>query len=230
MKYEYLLFNIIVISGPVIFGSMKRFYFLDKAKSALISLSIPLIPFLVWDAAVTGRHWFFSSEYTLGFRILNLPPEEILFFVSVPYACLFTWEMINRFTKDKEVDNLNVLYLLPIPLFAAAVYFFTINKEYTALVMVSSGIMFLVDKYLKTELFLHKNFYYYLLLVAVFTILFNGYLTWRPVVTYDPIYQLDFRIWTVPVEDFLFGFSLLFIATSIFIKLEKGKNERSFKK
>jgi hypothetical protein len=32
-------------------------------------------PFLMWDAAVTGRHWWFSPE--------------ILFFIAAPFACLF---------------------------------------------------------------------------------------------------------------------------------------------
>ncbi len=95
MKYEYLIFNIIVLSGPLFFGSLKQFYFLDKLKNALLSILISAIPFLLWDAAVTDRHWFFADEYTLGFRIFGLPFEEILFFFTVPYACLFTWQMVK---------------------------------------------------------------------------------------------------------------------------------------
>jgi lycopene cyclase domain-containing protein len=60
--------------------------------------------------------------------------------------------------------------------------------------------------------------------VTFFTLIFNGYLTWRPIVTYDALYQLDFRIFTVPIEDFFFGYALLIICTSLFEKMLVKKN------
>ncbi|NNJ52496.1 MAG: lycopene cyclase domain-containing protein, partial [Ignavibacteriaceae bacterium] len=60
------------------------------------------------------------------------------------------------------------------------------------------------------------RFYFYLLLIVIFTLIFNGFLTWRPVVTYGVEYQLDFRIITIPVEDFFYGISLLWMNTSLF--------------
>ena len=214
MNYEYLIFNAIVISGPAFFGSLKCCYIWNHLKPMLIAIAIPAIPFLLWDMFVTGTHWHFNPEYVSGIKIINLPIEEILFFITVPFACLFTWEMIIRRAKEKQIDlhGLRLLLYLALP---AGIYFFSIGKQYTGLTLSFIFIANLVDQFLKTNLLFDKRFYFYLLLIVIFTLIFNGYLTWRPVVTYGVEYQLDFRIITIPVEDFFYGISLLWMNTSL---------------
>jgi lycopene cyclase domain-containing protein len=43
----------------------------------------------------------------------------------------------------------------------------------------------------------------------IFILIINGYLTWRPIVIYGEAFYLGIRVFTIPVEDFLFGFSLI---------------------
>jgi lycopene cyclase domain-containing protein len=204
-----------VISGPSFFGSLKCCYIWNHWKQILIAIVIPAIPFLLWDALVTGSHWHFNPEYVSGIKIINLPIEEILFFITVPFACLFTWEMIIRRAKEKQIDMqwLRLLLYLALP---AGVYFFSIGKQYTGLTLSFIFLANLVDQFLKTNLLFDKRFYFYILLIFIFTLIFNGYLTWRPVVTYGVDYQLDFRIITIPVEDFFYGISLLWMNTSLY--------------
>jgi len=215
MNYEYLIFNAIVISGPAFFGSLKCCYIWNHLKPMLIAIAIPAIPFLLWDMFVTGTHWHFNPEYVSGIKIINLPIEEILFFITVPFACLFTWEMIIRRAKEKPIDlqGLRLLLYLALP---AGIYFFSIGKQYTGLTLSFIFIANLVDQFLKTNLLFDRRFYFYLLLIVIFTLIFNGYLTWRPVVTYGVEYQLDFRIITIPVEDFFYGISLLWMNISLY--------------
>jgi lycopene cyclase domain-containing protein len=73
-----------------------------------------------------------------------------------------------------------------------------------------------VDYYLKTNLIFQKRFYIYLAIIILFTTVFNGYLTWRPVVLYDEFYQLGFRVFTIPIEDFGYGIALLFLCTILY--------------
>ena len=42
-----------------------------------------------------------------------------------------------------------------------------------------------------------------------FKFLVNGYLTGQNIVVYDPAFFLEFRIGSIPLEDFLFGFSMV---------------------
>jgi lycopene cyclase domain-containing protein len=70
-----------------------------KAK-ALLSMAMVAVPFLVWDVLVTAAgHWSFSPHYTLGFTIINLPVEEVLFFVVVPLASILVWETLGWLAK-----------------------------------------------------------------------------------------------------------------------------------
>ncbi len=181
----------------------------------LIAITIPAIPFLLWDALVTGTHWNFNPKYVSGIKIINLPIEEILFFITVPFACLFTWEMIIRRVNEKRI-NMNWLRMLLYLALPAGIYFFSIGKQYTGLTLSFFFIANLLDQLLNTNLLYDKRFYFYLLLIVIFTLVFNGYLTWRPVVTYGIEYQLDFRIITIPVEDFFYGISLFFMNTSLY--------------
>ena len=86
------------------------------------------------------------------------------------------------------------------------------------------GLAVLLDQLLKTNLILEKRFYIYLSIVLLFTLIFNGYLTWRPVVTYGVDYQLDFRIITIPIEDFVYGTALIFMNTAIYKKIISANN------
>ena len=192
MNFEYLIFNAVVISGPAFFGSLKCCYIWHHLKTLLVAIAIPAIPFLLWDVFVTGTHWHFNSEYVSGIKIINLPIEEILFFITVPFACLFTWEMIIRRLKEKTI-NIQWFRLILYLALPVGIYFFSIGKQYTGLTLSFLFVANLVDQLLKTNLLFDGRFYFYLLLIVIFTLIFNGYLTWRPVVTYGVDYQLDFR-------------------------------------
>jgi lycopene cyclase domain-containing protein len=224
LKFEYLIFNLIVLAGPLFFGAMKPFYFVSRWKYTLVPIIIPAIFFLIWDSIVTYSHWYFNSKYILGITFINLPIEEILFFISVPFACLFTWEMIIRRADDKNIMWISkirpYLYLL-VPI---GVWFFISGKHYTGLAISFLGLAILLDQVLQTNLIFQKRFYFYLFLVFMFTLIFNGYLTWRPVVTYGVEYQMNFRIFTIPIEDFVYGTALIFMNTSIYQKIISKKD------
>lgn len=97
-------------------------------------------------------------------------------------------------------------------------------KEYTIASVVSVLIIFIVDIILGTKLFSRKNFWLFWLVMAAITFLVNGYLTWRPIVMYGEQFQLGFRIWTIPIEDFIFGFSLITLNIIIWERLTRKLN------
>jgi lycopene cyclase domain-containing protein len=180
------------------------------------------IPYIVWDAIVTNSHWMFNDNYVMGIYLFNLPIEELMFFFTVPFACLYTWHMILQRTNDIRIEKLKIIrqiiYFLPIP----GLYLFFSGLEYTGLVFIFMTIAVLVDRWLETDLLLRKQFYIYLLWIIGFTLVFNGFLTWRPVVLYGESFQVGFRVITIPIEDFAYGISLLFLNTSLFEKLKSA--------
>ena len=236
VKYEYLIFNIIVLAGPLFFGSFKKFYFFNYWRPAIISIAFSAIPFIIWDIFVTNRHWYFADKYTLGIRIFELPIEEIMFFITVPFACLFTWVMLNNFnntnhkkyfTSEQTFDENFFISVISVFFLFLILISLIFKKEYTSISLTFLIGSIIFDKMFGAKIIRYKLFWIYLSIVSLFTLIFNGYLTWRPIVTYNEVYQIGFRIFTVPIEDFLFGYSLIILSTTIFEKKLKILNSIS---
>jgi lycopene cyclase domain-containing protein len=219
LQYEYLIFNIIVLIGPVFFGAQKRFYFFNHWRETFISVAAVAIPFLVWDSLVTGLHWDFNSNYIIGIKFFKLPIEEILFFITVPYACIFTWEMVTRHSREGELNYNGLKNIFQFAFIIGGIIFLFLGKGYTGLAFLIFGLAIIFDRKFGANIIGQRKFIFFFVLVSLFTLVFNGYLTWRPVVTYGEQYQLGFRIFTVPFEDFIFGYSLLILNTTIYQKL-----------
>jgi lycopene cyclase domain-containing protein len=82
-------------------------------------------------------------------------------------------------------------------------------KEYTILASASIIFVIILDFILGTKLILNKKFWVFWAVMFVLIFIVNGYLTWRPMVIYGESFCLGVRLFTIPVEDFLFGFSLI---------------------
>lgn len=95
-------------------------------------------------------------------------------------------------------------------------------KEYTIIAIFSVFAALILDKILKTSIFKKAIFYFFLIIIIFFKFLVNGYLTGKLIVIYNPQYYLGVRIGSIPIEDFLFGFSMVVI-TITFWEYFKGK-------
>ncbi|MBM3244500.1 MAG: lycopene cyclase domain-containing protein [Candidatus Omnitrophica bacterium] len=82
-------------------------------------------------------------------------------------------------------------------------------KEYTFIAAASVFIAVFLDARLKTSLFRKPLFYLFLFVIFLFKLLVNGYLTGNDIVMYNPYMILNFRVGSIPIEDFLFGFSMV---------------------
>lgn len=82
-------------------------------------------------------------------------------------------------------------------------------KEYTLLAAVSVVMICFVDNLAGTRLLKQGKFYFFLVIIFGFKLLVNGYLTGKGVVLYNPGMFLGARIGSIPLEDFLFGFSMV---------------------
>jgi lycopene cyclase domain-containing protein len=82
-------------------------------------------------------------------------------------------------------------------------------KEYTLLSAVSVLVTLVLDRLLRTGLLRKGSFWVFMSVMFGFMVIANGYLTWRPIVLYGEDHYLGIRLFTIPVEDFLYGFSLI---------------------
>ncbi len=224
MKFEYLLFNLTVVLGPVASQFSRQIKSVSRWRLKLRVSVIVMIPYVIWDALVAGSHWQFNTAYTLDFRFFSLPIEEWLFFITVPFGCLLVWETLPQ--VDRWLARLRSLRHIRNVLYAAlpvGIWVFSTGKQYTGLVLCCFGFVGLMDMLLRTDLLLRPKTYLYLAIVAGLILVFNGYLTARPVVMYGEVYQMGYRIWTIPIEDFGYGFTMMLFNTMLYEKLKDGK-------
>ena len=101
-------------------------------------------------------------------------------------------------------------------------------NEYTVAAGISVLLVAALDRVLKTRLLAGKRFWIYVAVMNVFMLLSNGYLTWRPVVLYNPDQILGARLGTIPLEDFLYGFTLISLSVILweFFKARSGRAGR----
>lgn len=100
-------------------------------------------------------------------------------------------------------------------------------KEYTILAACGALLSVGLDLILKTQLIRTKAFWIFWAVMAVLTTIINGYLTGRPIVMYGEEFFLNIRFITIPLEDYLFGFSLLtsnIVLWEYFKKREKSSD------
>jgi lycopene cyclase domain-containing protein len=81
--------------------------------------------------------------------------------------------------------------------------------EYTISAIAGVIVVVTVDYVLKTRVTTQGRFWVFIVVMFLFKILVNGYLTARPIVLYGEEFFLGVRVFAIPLEDFLFGFSLI---------------------
>lgn len=63
-----------------------------------------VITFTLWDAlAIASGHWYFDLNQITGvYTILNVPLDEILFFIVIPICAILTYEAVRAIRPDLE--------------------------------------------------------------------------------------------------------------------------------
>ena len=216
MRYTYLLINIFTIILPLLQSFEQRLRFWKKWKYFFPAMIFTSFFFLVWDYIKTSYGvWSFNDKYITGIKMGVLPIEEILFFITVPYACTFIYEAVGLYWNEKISAGRERYIVITISILALISSFFFIHKAYTFSVLFIGGIFFPISMFLfrgnQTNKFLIT---YSISLIPMFIV--NGILTALPVVIYDNSQNLGVRLGTIPIEDFLYSAILLAMNISLY--------------
>ncbi|MCX7728360.1 MAG: lycopene cyclase domain-containing protein [Bacteroidia bacterium] len=217
MAYQHFIYIIIdglVIFFPFIFSFHKKFRFIKEWKHFLVSNSLVTLVFIIWDIVFTDKGiWWFNEKYTLGIKIYNLPLEEVLFFICIPYSCVFSYYVIEKYIKiSKSISTIKAFYMLLMIGLILGLFIFPFRQYtyitfflilFTLMAIVLSGYWLFLKKFLVTYFF-----------IILFFILSNGTLTGglfleEPVVFYNPNHIIGWRVAGIPFEDFFYGMLLI---------------------
>jgi lycopene cyclase domain-containing protein len=202
--------------------------FIQWWKSVFLSIFIVAFFFLVWDVWFTKIGvWGFNPKYLIGISLFGLPLEEILFFICIPYASIFTHYALGYFFPNLKLTEFKANYIT-IMLFLSALVLFIFNtdKWYTSITLLVFMLL-LVYSFITENTILQKFYITFLVILIPFFIV-NGILTGsfihEEVVWYNNAENLGIRLFTIPIEDIFYAFSMLFLNLILIEKLKKILN------
>lgn len=215
MSSLYLLVNVLTISIPLLFSFHPKIRFYRYWPAFLAAAVLVSVPFLIWDALFTDAGiWGFNDDYLSGIYVKNLPLEEILFFICIPFSCVFTYFCLDKFWTLKWNSRTETIFVVTVSLFLFLAGIIFLEKLYTSITFISTSVVLLLLKFMIRVDWIGKAVSVYIVLLLPFLIV-NGILTGtgleEPVVWYDNSENLGIRMMTIPVEDAFYGFELVLL-------------------
>lgn len=210
---------------PVIFSFEKQIQFYKKWKLVFLSGLVPASFFIVWDILFTQNGvWSFGDKYIIGLKLAGLPIEEWSFFFLVPFSSLFIYEVLKFYFPNLYLRKTTRIVNLFLFVFSSILVY-----NYSAQAYTFYNFLFVMGVILLSFVLPRYTNYgsYFMLTWSIGIIpmfLVNGILTALPVVSYNPMENTGFRIYTIPFEDFFYYFVLLFMNVSIYDFVSHKKN------
>jgi lycopene cyclase domain-containing protein len=221
----YLIVNLLALSMPLILSFDKRVHFYTQWKYLFPGIIFTMFLFIPWDVFFTLKGvWGFNPKHLLGIYFLHIPLEEWMFFVIVPYASLFTYEVLKAYIRrdylgkySKEISILLIILLLVIALF-------NFNKAYTSISFILTATCIFITQFILRADYMGRFYLSYIVVLIPFFVV-NGILTGsfidEEVVWYNNLENLSVRLFTFPVEDSAYGLLLILMNTAIYEFLKK---------
>ena len=227
MKYLYLLVDLFTVSIPLVFSFHPEIKFYKTWKEFFIAAIPVAIIFIAWDSIFTHLGvWSFNPRYLMGIYFFNLPVEEILFFICIPYSCVFTFYCLDKFYKVGWPSSVEDIFCIVLSFMLLIAGFIFNDRYYTSVTFVSTAFVCLFLKFFLKIHWFGKAVSVYLILLIPFMIV-NGILTGtglqEPVVSYNNSETLGLRLLTIPVEDIFYGFTLILLNLFIYLHLLRKK-------
>ena len=230
-QYLYLTVDLAVLAVPLAFSFDRRVRFVRFWPALFPAIAVMMALFIPWDIAFTERGiWGFNPDYLSGFWIAGIPLEEWLFFICIPYACVFTYESPKHYIPEAPLRPLAIpaTALLAVASAALAVshsdrHYIAVTAVLTALLCI--GLALAAARQPAVREWNHRLWLAYLPLLVPF-IASNGVLTglrfWQypsvnrsvqdisdQIVWYNNDHNLQLRIFSMPIDDLFYGFLMI---------------------
>ncbi len=214
MKETYLLINFLTVLFPFLLSFDRRVRYVQYWRSLFPALGLTGLVFLFWDLIFTWEGvWSFNPNYIIGINFQGLPLEEMLFFVTVPFACIFIYECLNHYIKVDLLANYSKWISLIFLLLSLLFLIFFYDRVYT---LVTFGLLlpliFFIQFVQKAPWLSRFYLAYFVSLLPFYVV--NGLLTSIPVVMYNDAENMALRIGTIPFADHFYSLALLLMNMS----------------
>jgi lycopene cyclase domain-containing protein len=179
-------------------------------------MAITGLVFLFWDVLFTIKGvWSFNNAYITGIKFFELPLEEILFFLTVPFSCIFIYACLNYYVSWSISHNVSKWISNFLLLLGALLIIAYPNRLYTVVTFSLLLILIVLFQYVFKSAWLKRFYMAYIVSLLPFYIV-NGILTAIPIVLYNNAENMAKRVGTIPVEDHFYSMALLVMNVGFF--------------
>lgn len=211
--YTYLLINFCTVFVCFIFSFHPKIKFYRHFGAFFKASFLVALFFVLWDIWFTKHGvWWFNYQYLSGIKISELPIEEILFFICIPFSCVFTYFCLDKFFKLDWKPQIEKVFVTVASVIFLGIAIYYHDRIYTVVTFVSASITLLILYFFLRVSWIGKASFVYIILLPGFLAV-NGILTGTglesPIVNYNAADFIGFRILTIPVEDFFYGYELI---------------------
>lgn len=228
-RYYYLALDLFSIAFPLAASFEPRVNFRSKWPGLFTGIVVMAVVFLVWDAIFTAHGvWGFNPRYLVGIYIAGMPLEEWLFFLFIPYSCMFLYEVMRYFEPRDVLGHMARPFSIILIIVLLVVGVLTWGRIYTNITFFCTALFLAYHVFIAKSPWLGRFYMGYAVSLIPF-FLVNGILTgWllpEPIVWYNDAENLGIRMNTIPVEDSMYLLFFLLLVTTFYerpLKREHG--------
>ncbi len=228
-RYYYLALDLFSIAFPLAASFEPRVNFKSKWPGLFTGIVVMAVVFLIWDAIFTANGvWGFNPRYLVGIYIAGMPLEEWLFFLFIPYSCMFLYEVMRYFEPRDVLGRMARPFSIILIVALLVVGVLTWGRIYTNITFFCTALFLAYHVFIAKSPWLGRFYMGYAVSLIPF-FLVNGVLTgWllpEPIVWYDNAENLGIRMNTIPVEDSMYLLFFLLLVTTFYerpLKREHG--------
>lgn len=226
-QYTYLAINFFTIIICFIFSFHPKIKFNKHFKAFLSASVIVAVFFIAWDIWFTANEvWWFNDTYLIGIRYSGLPIEELLFFICIPFSCVFTYFCLDKFFRLDWKPSFEKVFVIISIICCLILALIFRDKIYSFVTFLTTAISLVLLYFVLKVKWIGKASFIYLVLMPGFLAV-NGILTGTglesPIVNYNPKDFIGFRILTIPVEDTLYGYEMILWNLFFFHKFKRNE-------
>ena len=228
----YLLINLGAISIPFIYSFHKQLRFDRTWYAFWPAMLITAGVFIWWDVYFTRWGvWGFNPLHLNGINWINLPMEEWLFFLCIPYACVFTYACLNLLIKKDYFGPYDRTITVVLIVVLTLGGLLNLQRLYTSTTFLATAAFLLLHLLVFKSTYLGRFYLAYLVLLLPFLIV-NGLLTGsfvdEQVVWYNNAENLGVRVFTIPVEDFFYGMLMILMNITLYESIISWRTKKAF--
>ncbi|MFO7998375.1 MAG: lycopene cyclase domain-containing protein [Bacteroidales bacterium] len=226
-KWTYALLLAGSIAIPLLRSFEPRIRFFRYRTPLFAGIGTMMLVYIPWDIIFTQRGiWSFNHDYVSGLFIWNLPVEEWLFFVVIPYCVVFSYEVIRYFLPRLVFPKAALWVSVGSGLLFISMALWHTQKDYTFVVMMVAGILSLMQAFFRSHKTWLSHYYVTYLVTLIPFAVVNGVLTSLPVVRYNDMENLGVRLFSIPVEDTVYLMGMMLIVFTVYEKLKSVRTSQ----